>query len=70
MDKLALIQHKQQLNQIAQMEQSVVRAVEQLVKYLDGKTTKTQVVNQLTQIGTPVSTPQDLCESEQSVLFG
>lgn len=53
MDKLALIQHKQQLNQIAQMEQSVVRAVEQLVKYLDGKTTKTQVVNQLTQIGTP-----------------
>lgn len=48
-----LILHKQTLNQIATMERSVIKALEEVVKFIDGKTTKTEVVNQLTQIGTP-----------------
>jgi hypothetical protein len=53
MDKLPLIQHKQTLNQIATLERSLVKSLEGVVKFLDGKTTKTEVVNQLNEIGTP-----------------
>lgn len=52
MDK-ELIRHKQQMNQIAALQRSVVDSMTKLVKYLDGKTTKTEVVNQLKEIGTP-----------------
>ncbi len=52
-DKLTAIRHKQSLNQIASLERSLVTALEQVVKFIDGKTTKTEVVNQLKEIGTP-----------------
>lgn len=52
MDK-ELILHKQTLNQIATLERSLVQSLQQVVKFLDGKTTKTEVVNQLKEIGTP-----------------
>jgi hypothetical protein len=52
-NKLPLIQHKQTLNQIASLERSVVTALDGVVRFLDGKTTKTEVVNQLKEIGTP-----------------
>jgi hypothetical protein len=44
---------QQQTQQLASIEQSIHGAVAQLVQYLDGKVTKTEVVNQLQQIGTP-----------------
>lgn len=50
---LRQVQHTQQLNQITQLEKSVLTALSQLVKYLDGHTTKTEIVNQLKEIGTP-----------------
>lgn len=52
-DKLAALRHKQQITQLATLEKSVIRALEQTVRYLDGKTSKTEVVNQLKEIGTP-----------------
>ena len=51
--KLSALQHKQRIDQTAQFERSVIGAIEKLVTYLDGKTTKTEVVNQLKEIGTP-----------------
>jgi hypothetical protein len=45
--------HKQQLDRIGALENTLVSSMRQLIKYLDGKTSKTEVVNQLKEIGTP-----------------
>lgn len=45
--------HKQQVATVQGLESRMVQAFESLLRYLDGKTTKTEVVNQLTSIGTP-----------------
>lgn len=47
------IRHKQQMDKLASLENSVVSTMRQLVKFLDGKTTKTEVVNQLKSVSTP-----------------
>ena len=47
------IHHKQQLDRMTSLEKSVISSMRQLVQFLDGKTTKTEVVNQLKEIGTP-----------------
>lgn len=47
------IHHKQQMDKLASLENSVVSTMRQLVKFLDGKTTKTEVVNQLKSVSTP-----------------
>ena len=47
------IQHKQQMDKLSSLENSVVSTMRQLVKFLDGKTTKTEVVNQLKSVSTP-----------------
>lgn len=47
------IQHKQQLDRLTSLEKTLVSSLQQLVKFLDGKTTKTEVVNQLQSIRTP-----------------
>lgn len=42
-----------QVKAIKELESSMVQALSSLTRYLDGKVTKTQVVNQLEKIGTP-----------------
>lgn len=42
-----------QAKQIQSLETTVVTSFKALLRYLDGKTTKTEVVNQLKEIGTP-----------------
>ena len=44
---------QQQLHRLDSIESSMVSAINSLMRYLDGKTTKTEVVNQLKSIGTP-----------------
>lgn len=51
--KLEQKRHLESLQKLSQVERSLVRSVELLIKYLDGKTTKTEVVNQLDSIATP-----------------
>ncbi len=43
----------QQVQAITKLESRMVTAIESLIRYLNGKTTKTEVVNQLESIGTP-----------------
>lgn len=45
--------HQESMKQQAQLEQTVVRAFQALVQYLDKKVSKTEVVNQLKTINTP-----------------
>jgi hypothetical protein len=45
--------HNEQLLKLSQVERSMVSAIQQLVRFLDGKTTKTEVINQLKSISTP-----------------
>ena len=40
-------------SQISSLEESMLKSFQLLVKYLDGKTTKTEVVNQLKEVSTP-----------------
>lgn len=47
------IQHKQQMDKLSSLENSVVSTMRQLVKFIDGKVTKTEVVNQLKSVSTP-----------------
>ena len=45
--------HNEVLNSAIHTQNTVLSAVESLIRYIEGHTTKTQVVNQLTHIGTP-----------------
>jgi hypothetical protein len=45
--------HSQSVQTVQQLESTMVQAFNSLVKYLDNKITKTEVVNQLKEIGTP-----------------
>jgi hypothetical protein len=51
--KEARLHHKQQMERLTSLEKSLVVSLRQLVQFLDGKTTKTEVVNQLKSIKTP-----------------
>ena len=46
-------QYQQRTAQLDEISNTIVLAVTELVKFLDGKTTKTEVVNQLKSISTP-----------------
>jgi hypothetical protein len=46
-------QHKERLVQIDGIQRNMVTAIGALIQFLDGKTTKTEVVNQLKSISTP-----------------
>jgi predicted ATP-grasp superfamily ATP-dependent carboligase len=48
-----LEQYKQRTAQLNALEGTMVQAFNALIKYMDGKTTKTEVVNQLKSISTP-----------------
>ena len=50
---LALQRHDELVKETKQVQEAVVQAFSMLIDYLDKKTTKTEVVNQLTEIGTP-----------------
>ena len=52
---LALQRHDELVKETKQVQEAVVQAFSMLIDYLDKKTTKTEVVNQLTEIGTPDS---------------
>lgn len=45
--------HQDTLTQISQVNDTILSATVSLIKYLEGHTTKTQVVNQIKHIGTP-----------------
>lgn len=47
------IRHQQKLLKLTSVENAIQSSMQNLVRYLDGKTTKTEVVNQLKEIGTP-----------------
>jgi len=51
--KLRTEQHLKAVAQLSQLEGNVLRAIELLVKFLDKKVTKTEVINQLDTISTP-----------------
>ena len=51
--KQQAVRHKEQLERMKSLEMTVINSLRQLVQYLDGKTTKTEVVNQLKSIRTP-----------------
>ena len=51
--ELALQRHDELVKETKQVQGAVVQAFSMLIDYLDKKTTKTEVVNQLTEIGTP-----------------
>jgi hypothetical protein len=51
--KIAKIRHQQQLNKLTSVEGTLASSVSRLIRFLDNKTTKTEVVNQLKEIGTP-----------------
>ena len=46
-------QYQQRTAQLNALEDTVVQAFNALIRFMDGKTTKTEVVNQLTSISTP-----------------
>lgn len=46
-------QYEQRTAQLKALEGTMVQAFNALIKYMDGKTTKTEVVNQLKSISTP-----------------
>lgn len=48
-----LAKKAEQVNQTTSVEQSIFAAINGLIRYLDGKVTQTEVVNQLKSIGTP-----------------
>jgi len=45
--------HTEQVKQLQSLENTVLTAIASLVRFMDGKTTKTEVVNQLKSIATP-----------------
>ena len=51
--KLRTEQHLKAVAQLSQLEGNVLRAIELLVKFLDKKVTKTEVINQLREVSTP-----------------
>lgn len=51
--KLRTEQHLEAVAQLSQLEGNVLRAIELLVKFLDKKVTKTEVINQLREVSTP-----------------
>ena len=51
--KLRTEQHTKAVAQLSQLEGNVLRAIELLVKFLDKKVTKTELINQLDTISTP-----------------
>lgn len=51
--KLRTEQHLKAVAQLSQLEGNVLRAFELLVKFLDKKVTKTEVINQLREVSTP-----------------
>jgi hypothetical protein len=46
------VMHKQQLDRLTSLENSVISSMKQLVQFLDGKTTKTELVNHLKDYAT------------------
>lgn len=52
-DQDALIKHTENQANLLQLQEIVVKSFATLVDYLDQKVTRTQVVNQLKEIGTP-----------------
>lgn len=46
-------QYKERTAQLSELENTVVQAFNTLIRFMDGKTTKTEVVNQLKSISTP-----------------
>lgn len=51
--RLRTEQHLKAVAQLSQLEGNVLRAIELLVKFLDKKVTKTEVINQLREVSTP-----------------
>ncbi len=51
--QLAELRHSDNLKAAQKTQETLIAIFESLVDYLDNKTTKTEVVNQLTEIGTP-----------------
>ena len=45
--------HEQSLNQLQQVQDTIVQAAVIILEYLDGKTTKTEVLNQISSVSTP-----------------
>lgn len=52
-NKAQSISDEQTRKRLAEIEQSIVRSSNAIIKFLDGKVTKTQIVNQLDSIKTP-----------------
>lgn len=48
-----LAQQNAQLAKLSSIERTFVNSISALIKYMDGKTTKTEVINQLKSVGTP-----------------
>lgn len=47
------VQNSQDIIHLRSIEQTIIRSFAEIVKYLDGHTSKTEVINQLKSIGTP-----------------
>jgi hypothetical protein len=45
--------HEQSLSQLQQVQDTIVQAAVIILEYLDGKTTKTEVLNQISSVSTP-----------------
>jgi hypothetical protein len=52
-DKQLDIQYKERTAQLESLQKSMIESMKVLISFLDKKTTKTEVVNQLNEIGTP-----------------
>lgn len=52
-DEIATRRHAEQQEQLFNVQETIVRSFNTLVDYLDAKVTRTEVVNQLKEIGTP-----------------
>lgn len=51
--QMAQKQYQQRTAQLNELENTVIESIGALIRFLDGKTTKTEVINQLTSISTP-----------------
>lgn len=52
-NQMAQQQYKERTAQLNELENTVIESIGALIRFLDGKTTKTEVINQLTSISTP-----------------
>ena len=51
--KAETVQNSQDIIHLQSIEQTIVKSFAEIIKYLDGHTSKTEVINQLESIGTP-----------------